>query len=43
MLSDRFGPVIATVGISMFTLAWAIFWCIWTWRLWDGARTSRPQ
>jgi len=36
MLSDHFGPVIATVGISMFTLAWAIFWCIWTWRLWDG-------
>jgi MFS family permease len=34
MLSDHLGPVIATVGISTLTLAWAIFWCLWTWRLW---------
>ena len=34
MLSDRFGPVVATVGISTLTLAWALFWCLWTWRLW---------
>jgi len=34
MLSDHSGPVIATVGISTFTLAWAVFWCFWTWRLW---------
>jgi len=43
MLSDRFGPVIATVGISTLTLAWAMFWCVWTWKLWNGARASRPQ
>jgi MFS family permease len=43
MLSDRFGPVIATVGISTLTLAWALFWCVWTWKLWNGARASRPQ
>jgi MFS family permease len=34
VLSDRSGPVIATVGISTLTLVWAIFWSIWTWRLW---------
>lgn len=34
MLSDHSGPVVATVGISTFTLAWAVFWCFRTWHLW---------
>jgi len=34
VLSDHKGPVVATVGISTLTLAWALFWCLWTWRLW---------
>jgi hypothetical protein len=38
MLSDHSGPVVATVGISTLTIAWALFWSVWTWRLWrvDG-------
>ena len=34
ILSDQSGPVIATVGISLLTIAWGLFWCVWTWRLW---------
>jgi len=33
-LSDHRGPVVATVGIAMFTVLWGVFWCLWTWRLW---------
>ncbi|HET7712754.1 MAG TPA: MFS transporter [Thermoanaerobaculia bacterium] len=34
LLSDRFGPVIATVSTAGVCLAWGLFWGIWTWRLW---------
>jgi|SRR6185369_12983325 len=34
MISDHSGPVVATVGISTLTIAWALFWCVWTWKLW---------
>lgn len=37
VLSDRKGPVVATVGISTLTIAWALFWCVWTWKLWRDA------
>jgi hypothetical protein len=36
LLSDRLGPVVATVGIASLTVAWALFWCGWTWRLWSS-------
>lgn len=32
--SDRFGPVVATVGTASLTLLWSLFWGIWTRRLW---------
>jgi MFS family permease len=34
MLSDRFGPTAATVGVASVCVAWALFWGTWTWRLW---------
>jgi MFS family permease len=34
ILSDRFGPVIATVGTASICVAWAVFWGGWTWKLW---------
>jgi len=34
MISDHSGPVVATIGISTLTIAWALFWCVWTWKLW---------
>jgi hypothetical protein len=32
--SDRFGPMIATVGVASVAMLWAIVWGAWTWRLW---------
>jgi len=32
--SDRFGPMIATVGTASISVLWALFWGAWTWRLW---------
>jgi MFS family permease len=32
--SDRFGPTIATVGTAAMCLLWALFWSVWTWKLW---------
>jgi MFS family permease len=34
--SDRFGPVIATVGTASVCVIWAIVWGAWTWRLWSS-------
>ena len=34
ILSDRFGPLIATVATASICVAWAIFWGSWTWKLW---------
>lgn len=34
ILSDRLGPMIATVATASVCVAWAIFWGAWTWRLW---------
>jgi MFS family permease len=34
VLSDRFGPTAATVGVASVCVAWALFWGAWTWRLW---------
>ena len=34
ILSDRFGPLAATVGTASICVAWAIFWGTWTWKLW---------
>jgi MFS family permease len=34
MASDRFGPAFATIGIASISIAWALFWGLWTWRLW---------
>jgi len=41
MLSDHLGPVVATVGISTLTIAWALFWCVWTWKLWTRSGSSQ--
>lgn len=43
MLSDHRGPLVATVTFATLSITWALIWCVWTWRLWDGARASRPQ
>ena len=37
--SDRVGPVIATIGTVSLSVLWALFWAVWTWRLW---RYSAP-
>jgi MFS family permease len=34
--SDRFGPVIATVGTASVCVLWALVWGAWTWRMWGG-------
>jgi MFS family permease len=34
LLSDHFGPMIATVATAMVCVLWALFWGAWTWRLW---------
>jgi MFS family permease len=34
ILSDRFGPMIATVSIASLSVGWALFWGAWTWKLW---------
>jgi predicted MFS family arabinose efflux permease len=34
IVSDRFGPTIATVAIASFTILCALFWAAWTWKLW---------
>src|SRR5689334_19973356 len=34
ILSDRFGPMIATVSIASLSVGWALFWGDWTWKLW---------
>jgi MFS family permease len=39
LLSDHLGPVVATVGIASLTVAWALLWCGWTWRLWSDGTT----
>ncbi|HUJ14424.1 MAG TPA: MFS transporter [Thermoanaerobaculia bacterium] len=34
VLSDSFGPTIATVATASITILWAVFWGVWTWKLW---------
>ena len=34
ILSDRLGPMIATVSIASLSVGWALFWGAWTWKLW---------
>ena len=34
ILSDRFGPTVATVSIASLSVGWALFWGAWTWKLW---------
>jgi len=34
ILSDRLGPTIATVAIATLSVGWALFWGLWTWKLW---------
>jgi MFS family permease len=34
ILSDHFGPMVATVGTASVSILWALFWGAWTWRLW---------
>jgi MFS family permease len=34
VLSDRFGPMTATISIAMLAVGWAVFWGAWTWKLW---------
>jgi MFS family permease len=34
ILSDRFGPTVATVSIASLSVGWALFWGGWTWKLW---------
>ncbi len=34
IISDRFGPLVATVGTASICVAWAVFWGAWTWKLW---------
>lgn len=35
VVSDHSGPVIATAATASLCIAWAIFWGLWTWRLWS--------
>ena len=35
ILSDHRGPVVATVTFATLSIAWALIWCVWTWRLWE--------
>jgi MFS family permease len=34
VVSDHFGPAVATVGVASLCVAWAVFWGAWTWKLW---------
>jgi hypothetical protein len=34
-ISDRVGPLIATIGTASLSILWALFWAVWTWRLWQ--------
>ena len=34
IVSDRFGPTIATVAAASLTIVWALGWALWTWKLW---------
>lgn len=34
MVSDRFGPTVATIAAASVCVAWALLWAVWTWRLW---------
>ena len=40
VLSDHRGPIVATVTFATLSIAWALFWCVWTWRLWDRSGSS---
>jgi MFS family permease len=32
--ADRFGATVATVAVASVCILWALFWSVWTWRLW---------
>jgi MFS family permease len=34
VVSDRFGPLIATTATASLAVIWALVWGMWTWRLW---------
>jgi MFS family permease len=34
VISDRFGPLVATVGTASMTLLWSVYWGVWTRKLW---------
>lgn len=34
VLSDRFGPTAATIGVASVCVVWAAFWGAWTWKIW---------
>ena len=34
VLSDRLGATTATVTIASLSVGWALFWGVWTWKLW---------
>jgi MFS family permease len=34
LAADRLGPMTATVGTASLSVLWALFWGVWTWRLW---------
>jgi MFS family permease len=34
VLSDRLGATTATITIASMSVGWALFWGVWTWKLW---------
>ncbi len=34
VLSDHFGATIATIATASLSILWALFWGVWTWKLW---------
>jgi len=40
VLSDHRGPIVATVSFATLSIVWGLFWCFWTWRLWDRSGRS---
>jgi predicted MFS family arabinose efflux permease len=34
--ADRFGATAATIGVASISVAWAVWWWSWTWKLWRG-------
>jgi MFS family permease len=34
IVSDRFGPTVATIAAASVCVAWGVFWGAWTWKLW---------